>query len=215
MSQRIQSSTGTVTVVLASNNRGKVEELRQLLPAWVSVQTASEANVKLPEETGETFAENALLKARAAAEQTGSIAVADDSGLEVDALGGAPGVHSARFAGEPSNDAANNALLLERLADVPDSQRTARFRSAVAVVIPDGREHVAEGTVEGTILRQERGSGGFGYDPLFLYTPSKRTLAELTIEEKNQISHRGRAFRNAATWLLPILEEERRSADNE
>src|SRR5690606_16162294 len=107
MSQRIQSSTGTVTVVLASNNRGKVEELRQLLPAWVSVQTASEANVKLPEETGETFAENALLKARAAAEQTGSIAVADDSGLEVDALGGAPGVHSARFAGEPSNDAAN------------------------------------------------------------------------------------------------------------
>lgn len=215
MSQRIQSSTGTVTVVLASNNRGKVEELRQLLPAWVSVQTASEANVKLPEETGETFAENALLKARAAAEQTGSIAVADDSGLEVDALGGAPGVHSARFAGEPSNDAANNALLLERLADVPDSQRAARFRSAVAVVIPDGREHVAEGTVEGTILRQERGSGGFGYDPLFLYTPSKRTLAELTIEEKNQISHRGRAFRNAATWLLPILEEERRSADNE
>ncbi|MDI3340372.1 MAG: RdgB/HAM1 family non-canonical purine NTP pyrophosphatase [Sphaerobacter sp.] len=201
-----------VTIVLASNNRGKVEELARLLPDWVRVLTAAEAGVQLPEETGTTFAENALLKARAAAAQSGHIALADDSGLEVDALGGEPGVRSARYAGEPTDDAANNALLLERLHGVPAERRSARFRSAVAVVLPDGREHVAEGTIEGTILEEPRGSGGFGYDPLFLPAGSTRTMAELTVDEKNELSHRGRAFRAAATWLLPILEGQRHAA---
>lgn len=195
-----------VIVVLASNNAGKVDELRRLLPDWVRILTATDAGVTLPEETGTTFTENALLKARAAAEQSGEIALADDSGLEVDALGGEPGVHSARFAGEPTDDAANNALLLERLAETPPPARTARFRSAVAVVMPDGREHVAEGTVEGTILMAPRGSGGFGYDPLFQPLGSTRSMAELSIDEKNRISHRGRAYREAANWLLPLLE---------
>ncbi|ACZ38732.1 RdgB/HAM1 family non-canonical purine NTP pyrophosphatase [Sphaerobacter thermophilus] len=203
-----------VTVVLASNNPGKVDELRRLLPEWVRILTASDAGVTLPEETGTTFAANALLKARAAVQQTGHIALADDSGLEVDALGGEPGVRSARYAGEPTDDAANNALLLERLRAVPSAERTARFRSAVAIVTPEGREHVAEGTVEGVILEQPRGSGGFGYDPLFQPAGSDRTMAELATDEKNRISHRGRAFRAAAAWLLPILEAARREGSD-
>lgn len=197
------------SVVLASNNPGKMEELRRLLPPWVRIRTAEEAGVMLPEETGTTFAENALLKARATARQARSVAIADDSGLEVDALGGAPGVRSARFAGEPGSDAANNALLLRLLQKQRSVPRTARFRSAVAVVAPDGAEHVSEGTVEGVIVEQPRGTGGFGYDPLFRPAGFERTMAELTIEEKNRISHRGQAFRKAATWLLPVLERAR------
>ena len=206
MTARSTPGSGTARLVLASNNPGKIEELRALLPAWVSVESAREAGVELPEETESTFAGNALLKARAAACQTGQIAVADDSGLEVAALDGAPGVRSARFAGEPTSDDANNALLLERLAGVPADRRGARFRSAVAVVLPGGREHVAEGDIAGTILEQPRGAGGFGYDPLFQPVGNTRSMAELSIEEKNRISHRGKALRAAAEWLLPILE---------
>ena len=199
--------TGRVQVVLASNNEGKIAELRQLLPDWVAIRSAREANVTLPEETEPTFAGNALLKARAAAAQTGLTAVADDSGLVVDALGGEPGVRSARYAGEPGDDRANIALLLERLAGVPPADRGARFRSAVAIVLPDGREHVSEGSVDGVILERLRGTGGFGYDPLFQPAGYLCSMAELTIEEKNGISHRGRAFRAAAPWLLPIMED--------
>lgn len=206
---------GTIDIVLASSNAGKIAELKQLLPHWVQVISASEAGVSLPEETGATFAENALLKARAAAAQTDRVALADDSGLEVDALGGAPGIYSARFAGEPSDDAANNRLLLERLGNTPAAARGARFRSAVAIVMPNQEEHVAEGAVEGAILDAPRGQGGFGYDPLFLPTGGERTMAELSIDEKGAISHRGRAFRRAAEWLLPRLEQLRAATSPE
>lgn len=156
----------------------------------------------MPEETGTTFADNAILKALAGLRQTGMTTLADDSGLEVDALGGAPGVRSARFAGEPSNDEANNRLLLERLQGVPAEDRSGRFRSAVAIALGDGTVHVSEGTIEGVILTAPRGSNGFGYDPLFQPTGLAQTLAELPLAEKNQISHRARALQAALRWLL-------------
>lgn len=193
-------------IVLASGNRGKLRELQALLPEWVAVRTAGELGVVLPEETGTTFAENALLKARAAAEQTGLIAVADDSGLVVEALAGAPGVRSARFAGEPADDAANNELLRRRLEGVPAHERRAEFHSTVAVVTPEGEEWLAEGTLAGRITHAPRGSQGFGYDPLFVPEGLDRTLAELTLEEKNAISHRARAFQAAARRLVPLLQ---------
>jgi XTP/dITP diphosphohydrolase len=198
-----------VYVVLASSNPGKLAELRALLPGWLSVRSASECGVILPDETGETFEENALLKARSAMEQTGQIAVADDSGLEVDALDGAPGVRSSRFAGEPADDARNNALLLERLADIEEHDRGARFRSVVAVASPEGDSFVAEGVIEGSILREPRGTNGFGYDPLFLPRDFSHTMAELTLPEKNAVSHRGRAFRAAVAGLLEMVERSR------
>lgn len=194
-------------IVLASGNRGKLAELRQLLPDWVRVRAADEAGVTLPEETGTTFAENALLKARAAAAQTGLIAIADDSGLEVDILEGAPGVRSARFAAEEATDAENNTLLLERLHGIPPEQRTARFRSVVAAVIPGGIEFAAEGAIEGRIVEISRGSGGFGYDSLFQPTGYSQTMAELTMDEKNRISHRGQALRKVAGQLVPLLQD--------
>lgn len=196
-----------VEVVLASSNRGKLAELRQLLPDWVQVRAADDAGVTLPEETGTTFAENALLKARAAVAQTGLVAIADDSGLEVDFLQGAPGVRSARFAGEQATDAENNALLLERLRGIPPEQRTARFRSVVAAVAPGGTEIAAEGVIEGRIVEIARGSGGFGYDSLFEPTGYKQTMAEFTVDEKNRISHRGQALRKVAEQLVPLLRE--------
>ena len=199
-------SEQTRRLVLATNNRGKVRELRHLLPDWVDVLTAGEAGITLPEETGRTFSENALLKARAAVAQSSLIAMADDSGLEVDALDGRPGVRSARFAGEHADDDANNRLLLELLSDVPPDRRSARFRSVVAVVTPEGEEHIAEGTIEGTILDVPRGTGGFGYDPLFVPVGETRTMAELTMEEKNAVSHRGKAYRAAADWLISRLQ---------
>ena len=194
-------------IVLASSNRGKLAELRRLLPSWVWVRTADEAGVTLPEETGTTFAENALLKARAAAAQAGLIAVADDSGLEVDLLEGAPGVRSARFAGQHATDAENNRLLLERLRGIPLERRTARFRSVVAAVLPGGTELAAEGVIGGRIVEIARGSGGFGYDSLFQPTGYNQTMAELTMDEKNRISHRGQALRKVTAQLVPLLRE--------
>ncbi|MBX6342290.1 MAG: RdgB/HAM1 family non-canonical purine NTP pyrophosphatase [Thermomicrobiaceae bacterium] len=201
-------------VVIASNNPGKLEEIRHLLPDWIAARSAAEVGASLPEETGQTFAENALLKARAVASQTGRVALADDSGLEVDALGGEPGVHSARFAGEPRSDARNNALLLARLAGVPPERRTARFRSVVAIVTPDGRERLTEGTIEGRIVEEPRGGGGFGYDPLFQPLGLDRTMAELTLEEKNAISHRGQALRRAVDELTRLLTRSPDDADS-
>jgi XTP/dITP diphosphohydrolase len=146
------------------------------------------------EEDGRTFMENAVKKARYTCAATGEAALADDSGLEVDCLGGAPGVHSARFAGLPGDDEANNHRLLQLLAGVPLDRRTARFRCAVAVAFPDGELLTAEGTCEGLIVDEPRGKEGFGYDPLFYLPEYGKTVAELDLETKNRVSHRGRAM---------------------
>jgi XTP/dITP diphosphohydrolase len=155
----------------------------------------------LPEESGLTYADNALLKARAAVRLTGSLALADDSGLEVDALDGAPGVRSARYGGPGLDDAGRCAHLLDALAGVPEAARTARFRCVIAIVDPEGPERIVEGVADGTILTSPRGRGGFGYDPLFYYPPLGRTFAELAESDKSQVSHRGRALA-AARQLL-------------
>ena len=189
------------TMVLASRNKGKLRELHKLLAECLGdvfeLKSLDEVGLTAEiEENGATFAENALIKARAAA-ASGYIGLADDSGLAVNALDGAPGVYSARFAGEHGNDAANNALLLEKLADAED--RSAAFVCAFACVFPDGREPiVAEGRVEGEILKAPRGEGGFGYDPLFYYAPFEKSFAELSADEKNKISHRGEAVERFA-----------------
>lgn len=204
-------------VVLATLNPGKVRELRELLPQEIEVVSAADLGIALPPETGTTFAENALLKARTAAAASGLIAVADDSGLEVDALGGEPGVYSARYAGPDASDAENIERLLQRLAGVPDDQRTARFRAVAALVAPDGREYLAEGVLEGRIVREPRGTGGFGYDPVFCPLDDQRTLAEFSLEEKNRVSHRAQAMRRVAAvlrdWLglsgVPAVGDER------
>jgi XTP/dITP diphosphohydrolase len=161
-----------------------------------------------PLENGATFADNAAIKAHYYARLSGIWTLADDSGLEVDALRGEPGVRSARFAGEPKSDQANNALLLEKLAEVPDIERTARFRCAV--VLSDGKEALtrAQGTVEGRILREPRGSNGFGYDPLFLVLKENRAAAEMNSDEKHAVSHRGQALRRLRDQLIPLLDQE-------
>ena len=153
-------------------------------------------------EDGETLAENALIKARFVHAATGEPAIADDTGLEVDALGGAPGVHSARYAGPEADPVANLAKLIAALVDVPPPRRTARFRTVVAVVFGDGRELLADGAVEGTIATSPRGDGGFGYDPVFVPDEAAPlTFAEMTADAKNRISHRGRALRALAMQL--------------
>lgn len=156
-------------------------------------------------EDGQSFAENALKKARTMCEYTGLLTIADDSGLEVDYLDGAPGIYSARFAGEPKSDRRNNKKLLQLLAGVPWEKRTARFVCALAIVDPGGEEHVVLGTCEGYILEEPRGTGGFGYDPLFYYPPFKKSFAELDTEQKNQVSHRARAFAKGSAVLKSIL----------
>lgn len=182
--------------IIATHNVKKLTELERILtPLGISVQTASQAGFTLPEvdETGTTFAENARLKAESAMRATGRPAVADDSGLMVDALGGAPGVYSARYAGPDASDRDRYEKLLRELADVPDDRRTARFVSAVCCVFPDGTSIDVTGACEGRIARAPRGDGGFGYDPVFLV--GDRSYAELTAAEKDEISHRGRALR--------------------
>lgn len=200
-------------VVLATHNRGKLAELRDLLaPALPGadverlVVDAAAAGAPDVVEDGTTFEANALLKARAATAATGLIAVADDSGLAVDVLGGAPGIFSARWSGRHGDDAANLRLLLAQLSDVPDAHRGAQFVCAAALVTPDGREHVETGTLRGALLREPVGDGGFGYDPLLRPDGSDRTCAELTRAEKNAISHRGRAMRALLPHLLTALD---------
>ena len=195
----------TNTVVLASGNMGKLEELKSLLGPSVRVISASEVGAELPEETGTTFEENAILKARAVAEQTGLVALADDSGLEVDALGGEPGVYSARYAGLPSDDQRNIEKLLEAMRSVDDPARTARFRCAIAIAFTPDDIITTTGKCEGHIAFETRGDGGFGYDPLFVL-PSGKTMAELDPEEKNAVSHRGEAMREAVRVLRERLE---------
>ena len=191
-------------VVLASNNAGKLRELRALVAeVGLDLISQGELGISAVEETGETFVDNALLKARHAAQESGRAALADDSGLEVDWLHGAPGVHSARFAGESADDARNNLKLLALLRDVPAAQRSARFRCVLVYLesAADPAPLICEGVWEGRILERPRGAHGFGYDPLFLIPELGRTAAELMVAEKNALSHRGRALRA----LLPKL----------
>ena len=192
------------TVVLASNNAHKVAELKHMLGEKYRVVTMGEAGFAGDiEENGETFEENALIKARAVRDATGFAALADDSGLSVDILNGEPGVHSARYCGHHGDDKANNDLLIEKLASVPAERRTARFVSCVALCLPDGRERVTRGECPGVITYEPRGEGGFGYDPYF-ETETGETFAEMSAEDKNRISHRAAAMAKR----LPILEEE-------
>lgn len=187
------------TIVVATGNMHKLTEIEEILshvlPDVTFVALGQLGEFDDPEETGTTFLENALIKAQAAVEETGLPAIADDSGLVVDALGGEPGVYSARYAGVHGDDAANNAKLLANLAGVEDPARTARFMSVVALIDVDGLVTYGEGACEGRIAHEGRGANGFGYDPLFLPddTPGK-TMAELTPEEKNAISHRFHAL---------------------
>jgi XTP/dITP diphosphohydrolase len=203
---------GLPRLVLATHNQGKLRELRELLRGQVpgldvDTQVVDGPSVGAPDvvEDGVTFAENSLLKARAVAEATGLVAIADDSGLAVDVLGGAPGIFSARWSGRHGDDAANLQLLLAQLSDVPDSHRGAAFICAAALAVPGGddgaREVVEYGQLEGTLLREPRGEGGFGYDPILQPSGMDRSCAELSAEEKNAISHRGHAFRA----LLPAI----------
>lgn len=194
-------------VVIATRNRGKLVELSDLLKSlgWELVTIDEVAPGAVLREDGNTFEQNAVAKAKQAAAATGMPAIADDSGLEVEALGGQPGVHSARWAGEPCDDARNNARLIELIHKVPTGRRTAFFRCVAAYV--DLQAHVQvvrEGSCEGRILDGPRGTAGFGYDPLFLVPPLGKTMAELTLEQKNGISHRSAAFRALAEALKRV-----------
>jgi XTP/dITP diphosphohydrolase len=199
-------------LVVATGNAGKVAEIAAALAGLpVTVLPLAEFGaVPAAVENGDSFAANAILKATHYAVHTRRPCLADDSGLEVDALDGAPGVHSARYAGCEADDAANNAKLLTALAGVPAEGRTARFRCVLAYVDPDGTLLTAEGTCEGSILTMARGGGGFGYDPLFYLPALKKTLAELTLAEKNAVSHRGQALRNMTLKLARYFDENRR-----
>jgi XTP/dITP diphosphohydrolase len=199
-------------LLLATRNAGKLAELQRLLtdavPGVEVVGLDAVGEVPDTVESGATFAENALLKARDAARATGIPAVADDSGLSVDALNGMPGVLSARWSGRHGDDDANTALLLGQLADVPDERRGAAFVCAAALVLPDGREHVLERQWRGRLIREKRGSNGFGYDPVFVPEGLDVTSAELEPAEKDARSHRGQAF----AALVPLVAEALRAA---
>lgn len=200
-------------MILASRNQKKIKELNAILSAAIpDIRILSLDDIGFLddiEENGTTFEENALIKARTAMAAGGNRypSVADDSGLAVDALDGAPGVYSARYAGGHGDDAANNELLLKHLENTPDEKRTAQFVSVIACVFPDGREILVRGEAKGVMLREYRGEGGFGYDPLFLYLPENegepqnKTFSEMNAEEKNLISHRGRAIKKLAEAL--------------
>lgn len=206
----------TRPLVFATRNKGKLVELRALLPG-IDVLSIDEAAAKLGREIpdvvedADTFAGNAAKKAREVSQITGLPALADDSGLEVDALDGAPGVYSARYAGEGHNDAANNAKLVAALADVPEAKRTARFHAVLALADVTGklgdRVITADGTCEGVILTAPRGTGGFGYDPLFYAPELGMTFAEAGVGPKSDLSHRARAMRAMRPQLLAYLEQ--------
>ncbi|MGY1451923.1 RdgB/HAM1 family non-canonical purine NTP pyrophosphatase [Streptomyces sp. SS8] len=196
-------------LILATRNAHKVRELEAILSAAGLDLTlvGADAYPEVPDvkETGLTFAENALLKARTLARATAVPAVADDSGLCVDVLGGAPGIFSARWAGRHGDDRANLDLLLAQLSDIDDPHRTAHFACAAALALPDGTERVVEGRLAGTLRREPAGAGGFGYDPILQPEGETRTCAELSPDEKNAISHRGQAFRALAPVVRELL----------
>jgi XTP/dITP diphosphohydrolase len=196
-------------LVLATRNRHKVEEVRRIIAAaGYDVEIASlDAYRGVPDvpETGATFVENALLKARTVSDITKEPVIADDSGLAVDALNGMPGVLSARWAGRYGDDRTNLELLLAQLADVPDDRRGAAFVCAAAIAFPDGRQRFVERTVRGHLVRAPRGTHGFGYDPIFVPGGETRTMAELDPDEKDAISHRGKAFRELMSEVMAEL----------
>ncbi|MBM3277915.1 MAG: RdgB/HAM1 family non-canonical purine NTP pyrophosphatase [Candidatus Handelsmanbacteria bacterium] len=195
-------------LLVATHNAGKLREFRQLLDPLELVSAVDLASDLVVEETGHTFADNALLKARAFSQATGLIALADDSGLEVDALDGAPGVLSARYGGPGPDDAGRCRLLLQNLLLFPDpAQRTARFRCCLMAWAPDGRHCRAEGICEGFIAAAPAGEGGFGYDPLFFVPEHNQTMAQLPSQTKNQLSHRARALRTLHPLLLQTFPE--------
>jgi XTP/dITP diphosphohydrolase len=197
-----------MTLVLATRNEAKLAELRRILEPLVAVEVLGLGDVPAYEEvpeTGATFEENALIKAREAVRRTGLPAVADDSGLSVDALNGMPGVLSARWAGSAASDPANLRLVLEQIGDVPDPRRGAAFVCAAVLVMPDGSEQVVRGEMTGTLLRSPRGTNGFGYDPIFVPDGETRTTAEMAPAEKDVISHRGKAFRALAPLIATAL----------
>lgn len=194
----------TSDLVLASGNAGKVKEIQAVLTQWqMTVKPQSEFNVPSVEETGLSFVENAIIKARNAAEHTGLAAIGDDSGLEVDTLQGEPGIYSSRYAGESSDDSANNAKLLEALSNIPWEKRSARFQCVIVYMrhAKDPTPIICQGTWEGVISTAAKGQQGFGYDPLF-YVPSHQcNAAELASDTKNALSHRGQAIRKLAEYF--------------
>lgn len=193
-------------IILATNNKSKVKEISEMMSGsditFVSLADAG-INVEV-EETGTTFEENALLKAREICKLSGKPTISDDSGLEIDALDGAPGIYSSRFIGEDTSYDIKNNALIEKLENVADPDRTARFRCCMALVLPDGREFVTEGAMEGIIAREPKGINGFGYDPILFIPEYNRTSAELSSEEKNNISHRGEALRK----MIEVIKKE-------
>ncbi len=198
-------------VLLATRNLKKLVELQRILDGALGAHRIAllglddvEEYPELPE-TGLTFGENALIKAREGCRRAGLPTIADDSGLAVDALGGMPGVFSARWAGRRGSDQANLQLVLDQVADVPDEQRGAAFVCTVALVLPSGKEHLVDGRQSGRLLRAPRGEGGFGYDPIFLGDGQERTNAELTPQEKDAVSHRGKALRELAKLAAKVL----------
>jgi XTP/dITP diphosphohydrolase len=198
-------------LLVATRNPGKLRELNELL-AGLPIRAISLAEARITAdipETGHTFLENATLKARGYAALSGLTTLADDSGLEVDALGGEPGVQSARWAGPEASDADRIRLLLERLRDVPPERRGAQFHCVVAIATPSGQLHTTEGIIRGEIIDQPRGRHGFGYDPVFFIPERGRTMAELEPEEKNRISHRARALQAARPILARLAAEVR------
>jgi XTP/dITP diphosphohydrolase len=199
------------TVLLATRNRKKLVELQRILDGALGAHRIAllglddvEEYPELPE-SGLTFGENALIKAREGCRRTGLPTIADDSGLAVDALNGMPGVFSARWSGRHGDDHANLQLVLDQIADLPDEHRGAAFVCTVALVLPSGKEHLVDGRQPGRLLRAPRGDGGFGYDPIFLGDGQERTNAELTPEEKDAVSHRGKALRELAKLVAKVL----------
>jgi len=196
-------------LVLATNNEDKIKEIRNLLDdLQVTILTKSDF-LEFPdvEETGSTLEENALLKAKAVAKFCDLPAVADDTGLEVDALNGAPGVYSSRFAGENASYADNVNKLIESLKDVSPDKRTARFRCVIAICWEDGSTETVEGVAEGFISEEAEGSSGFGYDPIFFYPPAGKRFSQMTMDEKNVVSHRGKALQEVRTVIMRRLNE--------
>ncbi|WP_240613426.1 RdgB/HAM1 family non-canonical purine NTP pyrophosphatase [Brachybacterium endophyticum] len=215
MSPDPQTIPAGARVIIASHNQGKLRELQRILaemiPGFEETMLVSAAGLELPDvvEDQVTFEGNALLKARTVAAATGLVAVADDSGLAVDVLGGSPGFLSARWSGRHGDDEANNDLLLAQMGDIPAEHRAARFVCAAALVAPDGTEVIERGEMPGRLLTERRGTNGFGYDPLFVPEDQPagqaRSAAELSSEEKDAISHRGKAFRAIAGDLARLL----------
>ena len=193
-------------IIVATKNRGKVREIRKALKgAGLKIYSLTDfSDVPGIEEDGKSFTENALKKARFYSKHFGKLAIADDSGLEVDALGGLPGVYSARYSREGASDQENNKKLLSEMEGIPFSKRGARFRCVMAMVSHDGREAVVEGLCRGRIGTRGVGMKGFGYDPLFILPQYGRTMAQLTVEEKNRVSHRGKALKKLKKMLLGL-----------